>query len=97
MPSGNVPVLSSDPQVACVLPTSAAPSGSPVEAASTSLRPMMSSSLAIIIKRATGATKNDSVTRKWLGRLIMPFPLDGDDNDGDDDGGVSALICFFNR
>ena len=24
----------------------------------------------------------------------MPFPLDGGDNDGDDDGGVSALLCF---
>ena len=25
----------------------------------------------------------------------MPFPLDGGDNDGDDNGGVSALLGFF--
>ena len=43
-------------------------------------------------KKSNWGDKNDWMSRKWLGRLIMPFPLDGDDNDDDDDGGVSALL-----
>ena len=42
-----------------------------------------------------GRTTNCTVPLCWVGRLTKPSFLDGDDNDGADDGDVTAFLRFF--
>ena len=44
-----------------------------------------------------GRTTYGTAPLRWVGRMIKPFPLDGDDNDGDAEDDVSARLWFLHR